>query len=635
MRSRLVVVSGLVSLLLTAPGCGDDGGGTGGSGGTGAAGTGAAGGTGASGGTGATGTGGTGATGGDATGGSTTGGGGTGGSGGMGGGGGGGMGGGGGAGGGPNPSCVHPTIAMLDANDGPGVTDIAFDADCNAYLASTVSGTDTMYVIDGLGNTSTISGFSNYDMTAIALDPSSSDIFVAHNADVECHVGSSVAQATFTDIATGVQTGSALWSNFFNNQCQPSIAMDSAGCIWVPNLEGVGTLGCTTSAGVTTAVLSGLGHIESVGLDAAENLYISIGAEIHSVDQGNMSTALFHTAGNAIRDFVFTADGELYIETVAGEIERRLTNGTSVPFRTVQNDGRLAITPDGWLVRVESNPVGAAVYQEWKLPSAGCVHPDVATLDANDGNGVTDVVFDENCNAYLGSTVSGTDTMYVIDNAGTTTTITGFSNLNMKALALDPMSSNIYLAMDTNAECHVGTSIGQATVTDLASGLQTASALWSNIYVNRCQSSIAMDSAGCIWVPNFEGDGTLGCMDTAGTTTGVLTGLGYIESVGLDADETLYISIGAEIFSVDTTNMTTALFHGAGGDVLDFVFDANGDLYVEVDGGTIERRTAGGSTSTFQTSTGQGKLSIAPDGWLVRTIPNPVGAASYEEWMLP
>lgn len=51
--------------------------------------------------------------------------------------------------------------------------------------------------------------------------------------------------------------------------------------------------------------------------------------------------------------------------------------------------------------------------------------------------------------------------------------------------------------------------------------------------------------------------------------------------------------------------------------------------------GEIELAPADGSaSSTFATLSGQGKLAIAPDGYLVRVIPSPVSAASYEEFAL-
>ena len=60
--------------------------------------------------------------------------------------------------------------------------------------------------------------------------------------------------------------------------------------------------------------------------------------------------------------------------------------------------------------------------------------------------------------------------------------------------------------------------------------------------------------------------------------------------------------------------------------------DCAGNLYIEHDAGGIEWLPASGElVEDFKAVTGQGRLAVSPDGWLVRIIPNPVQAAAFEE----
>ena len=265
-------------------------------------------------------------------------------------------------------------------------------------------------------------------------------------------------------------------------------------------------------------------------------------------------------------------------------------------------------------------------------PVVTCTHPDPSTLAAYDPSGISDIAFDEDCNAWLPTLISGTDYVYAMESTGSTTVYTGTSNHNIGSVALDPSGAGF--AVGYNNVNYVGYSTSSSIPVIATSGSVSGSA-WSNSYLNSSPASIAFDSTGCIWVPNFSGSGTLDCIETDGTENNVLTGLSYIESVALDSAETVHVSIGDTIYEVDTVAGSVSAVFVASDTVLDFVFDYNDDIYVETDAGEIELSPADGSaSSTFDTVTGQGKLAISPDGYLVRVIPWPVGAASYEEWAL-
>ena len=271
-------------------------------------------------------------------------------------------------------------------------------------------------------------------------------------------------------------------------------------------------------------------------------------------------------------------------------------------------------------------------------PEAGCTAPDTTTLESDDPSGAADLHFDGDCVAYVPTVISGTDYVYLIDSTGHVDTITGYSNYNIPAIALDPGGSGeVAAAGNDNSSAAVGfgdtsSSVGGGTSVSYATGSS-----WSNTYLNRGHSSIAWDSSDLIWVPNIAGNGTFGSIDySSGSSSTLASSLGArVESVALDSSEAVFISVDDEIYEVDTSTGSTSLYFTAGGTVLDMVFDYNDDLYVETDADEVELVPGDGSASSvYDTVSGDGKLAISPDGLLVRIIPNPLGAASYESWDL-
>jgi hypothetical protein len=269
---------------------------------------------------------------------------------------------------------------------------------------------------------------------------------------------------------------------------------------------------------------------------------------------------------------------------------------------------------------------------------ASCTHPSIETLTAYDPSGVTDIVFDPECNAYVSTTISGQDYVYRIDASGSVQIISGYSNFNIGAIALEPTSKQIFVSHQINDPGGRIASIGAAfnsKIAHLTDGLYTESGLWNNLYLNWCASSIAVDDAGCIWTPNFAGNGTLVCVELAtGNQRTVTSFPKRPESVAWAAGVGLLVSVGTDIFSVNTQTGATTLRYTAPAAILDFAIDANGDLYVETTAGQILRVTATQGASLFATVSGQGKLAISPDGFLVHVIPAPTSPASYQEWPL-
>ncbi len=266
-------------------------------------------------------------------------------------------------------------------------------------------------------------------------------------------------------------------------------------------------------------------------------------------------------------------------------------------------------------------------------PVVACTHPSTAALELNDPAATSDLVFDADCVAWMSSLISGTDYVYGYDaSTGDTTVLTGTGTHNIGSLALDPVTGDIvvsysnvgYLGYQSGSTLPVFTSGGLATGTN-----------WTSSYLNQSASSIAMDDGGCIWVPNWASSGTLDCVSTSGGARTVATFAEYVESVALDADGGVYASAGATVYAVDTVAGVATAIYTFPDAVLDMVLDYQGDLYVETNGGELRLLEDGAAVDAlFATLGGEGKLAIAPDGYLVRVRMDPVSASSYEEWAL-
>ncbi|MFT5681845.1 MAG: hypothetical protein ACI8RZ_002763 [Myxococcota bacterium] len=267
-------------------------------------------------------------------------------------------------------------------------------------------------------------------------------------------------------------------------------------------------------------------------------------------------------------------------------------------------------------------------------PEVTCTHPSATTLATYDPSGVSDIVFNDDCDAVVTTLIGGTDYVYTIDSAGSSSYIAGYSNYNIQSIALDPLTGDMVISHNNNSSAGIGYSSG-STFTNLVSSSYNNGSLWSNTYMNRSSGSLSWDTSGCIWAPGFGGSGTLSCVETDGSSTEIISSGSHIESVALDSDEDLYIAIGDTVYLTDTSTGATTTYFTAADDILDMVFDYNDDLYVENNSGEIELVPGDGSSdSTFDTVSGQGRLAISPDGSLIRVIPAPTGAASYEEWSL-
>ena len=89
--------------------------------------------------------------------------------------------------------------------------------------------------------------------------------------------------------------------------------------------------------------------------------------EIYAFDPAAGTGTLVHTAPDAVLDMVFDFNDDLYVESTDDQLTLIELDGTQTAFATLSGDGKLAITPDGYLVRLIANPVANASFEDWYL----------------------------------------------------------------------------------------------------------------------------------------------------------------------------------------------------------------------------------------------------------------------------
>jgi len=268
-------------------------------------------------------------------------------------------------------------------------------------------------------------------------------------------------------------------------------------------------------------------------------------------------------------------------------------------------------------------------------PEVSCSHPTPITIASNDVAGVTDLAFDGDCRAIIGTSVDGADQVMVMDDSGAYAVITGGDDLS--AVALDPADGAVVAgSWGQQAVLREGTDGFEELASSGASEITYGQGPFDNDVMNASPGSIAVDASGCAWVPNWGTEGTLACVASSGATTTWALSEDAFVSVALDGSESVYLTSGDTVFLVDTSgDGALTEVYVASAQILDLVFDYDDDFYVETADDEIVWVAADLSAeAVFATVSGDAKLAIAPDGYLLRVLGRPDSHATYEQYEL-
>ncbi len=271
----------------------------------------------------------------------------------------------------PETDHDFPGSETLNKDISGSFSDLVYDDDGLLYLCTLISGQDYVYVYKDSSHAETYYGSSNWNMNAIALDHNNGDAVVV-GYTTSASIGYQAKDGSFTTLATSSQASGGNYANGYMSTSPSALAIDSSGCIWVPDFAGAGSISCVRTDGSIESHTPDTGYIESVALDSSETLYYSVSETIYSLDHWDTgehgdSGTTYYTAPAAVLDFVFDYNDDLYVETVDDELVKVETDGTATVVAKLSGDGKLTISPGGYLVRMICNPTAASSFESWDL----------------------------------------------------------------------------------------------------------------------------------------------------------------------------------------------------------------------------------------------------------------------------
>ncbi len=271
----------------------------------------------------------------------------------------------------PESDCAHADVDTLAAVANLSISDILIDDDCNTWLPNVVT-YDSVQVIHPSGVQ--LAEFDTWDvwcdLPAIAMDPDDGDVWIMGTDNTYAIVGR-IGEDAVEHVADGVFTRGTSWIGTYMNWVAQSIASDGT-CLWVPNFAGNGSVVCVLEDGSQSTLLTLEERVETVAIDPDGALWASSGASVYRLDTSAGEAERVWTFEANVLDMVFDYDGSAYVETTGDQLLHAQTDGSYTVFASVSYDGKLAISPDGWLVRVMPYWDGgladvASRWEEWPL----------------------------------------------------------------------------------------------------------------------------------------------------------------------------------------------------------------------------------------------------------------------------
>jgi len=264
-----------------------------------------------------------------------------------------------------------------------GLSDLVYDEDCWGYASSQRNGEEILLkfpsIEDGGARLAYELGTGD-NMPSLAVVPGTGEIMIGlsngrlgrvterydvetEQYDVEILFSDSGKENRISDV------GVYYWSNEILNVAPSSLAVDLEGWVWLPIDVAVLQLSLDGQLAQRHALpRSDNDIIESVAVSGAGLAYASVGEEVYRLDPDDEEAdVLYYTAEDIILDMTF--DGEvLYLITLGGDIWRVSGAGDASVVVTNQPQGKIAVTPDRFLVLFVPNlPTSSPRYFSWAL----------------------------------------------------------------------------------------------------------------------------------------------------------------------------------------------------------------------------------------------------------------------------
>ncbi|MBN2799973.1 MAG: putative metal-binding motif-containing protein [Deltaproteobacteria bacterium] len=271
----------------------------------------------------------------------------------------------------PAVACARPSLETLSAEAMAGTDDLAFTPTCLAVMSTTRSGQDYVFTVAPDGERVSYAGVGENNTSAVAVDPVDGALVAGSAAD------QGLWRMDGADLVQVVMSGAQYlgngadnpYANAYMSNSPTSIAVDLAGDTWFPDWGALGTLAQIGPDGAITSWDLGEAKLQSLALTSDQTLLVVVGSAVYRFDQGAGALVAWYEAGDEVLDLAVDYNDEVYLETVAGEIQRVSADGAvSELYGQVSGQAKLAISPDGWLVRLIGAPTGAPSFDALQLP---------------------------------------------------------------------------------------------------------------------------------------------------------------------------------------------------------------------------------------------------------------------------
>jgi len=285
------------------------------------------------------------------------------------------------------------------------------------------------------------------------------------------------------------------------------------------------------------------------------------------------------------------------------------------------------------------------------------------TLSSCDG-GIFDLDFDQKCNAYGVTMISGTDFLRKIDTQGAVSEVAGVTNLNMGEVAAIQGKGGLFggdledvaLTYTCCATCGCiltgsgGNPQGVAAL-DVQSGtlpmkipttkFSSGAGPFGSATLDTGPYGLSWGLDRVLYVGNVDANGDYHALDLATQTTKVVATFGkrVLASAPFDATRMLVGLEGGEVQLVPILGKTgspktlvTLSTH-----MTSIVRDSwSGRVYAELsDKSIVSFAEDGSDLNVFQTAPALGRITIAPDGYLYHLTVGWPTAAEIVRWQLP
>lgn len=299
-------------------------------------------------------------------------------------------------------------------------------------------------------------------------------------------------------------------------------------------------------------------------------------------------------------------------------------------------------------------------------PAGACSPPVLERMNMADfigggDGGAFDLEFDDSCNAYTVTMISGTDYLRQLEPDGTLTVWDGVTNLNMGEVAVLRVPGSEFGAGDDGLGQVALTYVCCATCGCVSTDPQGVAQLDRAGPTHLPMVVTATPSTGDgpfgrpeldtgpygltwgrddrLYVGNVAGQGDLVRADLGSGTTETIHELGarIHASTTFDPTSLLVAVEGGTVYRVGTDASSSTVWTEVGEDVTSMVRDPfTGRVYVSVAGATISEYDADGTLRReLDTTPAAGRLAYAPDGFLYFLVPGWPGPGQVLRYELP